>query len=91
MTAIVTDISEYIKAKATQDAANIVALSSFSDGQLSSRLVVVERLAAGVTNIDTMPAFVRDNLFPGGYDPSQPRDNIDSLRAEIERREGSTT
>ena len=91
MTAIVTNFREYVKGKAVQDAAKRLALSSLTDDQLSTRLIVLERIEDGVLKIDKVPEFIRDNLFPGGYDPSQPKDNVECIRAEIARREGSTT
>lgn len=91
MTAVVTDIRDYIKGKAVQDAAGVIALSSLTDGQLKTRLVVIERIESGALVLANVPPFLMENLFPGGYDPSTPRDNAVCLRAEIARRGESTT
>lgn len=86
MTAIVTDLDEY-RARKMQDAAVSVALSGLTDRQVTTRIVVMDKVLKGDIVLDTVPSFVYDNIFPKGYDPANhPEDNLAALRNEATRR-----
>lgn len=87
MDAIVTDLEEYRKSKGLQSTAIQLALPDLTDKQITTRIVVMDKIENGSIVVSEIPQFMQDDIFPNGYDPeAHPEDNSDALKAEAIRR-----